>query len=189
MSLPPKTGNHAPWFKQKIFWMLMAGPIIVVFAALATWQIAVNNHNDLVSDDYYKDGKHINLIIDRDIEAAKRHIEAQILVNEEGSAAKVFIDGNFNHQSDIHLILLHPAKQAFDQNIKLHWLGESGTKAEYSAVFKTLPAAVHWYVRLEHNHDKWRVENKWLPKQGGTIILKPKQNALTNTATPTSSAS
>ena len=177
MQNPAKYDDNAPWYKQKIFWMLMAGPIIVVFAALATLYIAGQNADDLVSDDYYKDGKHINLQIERDTEAAKRNILAQVWFNGDGTAAKVFISGDFNPDVPLKLLLLHPAKKTFDQTVPLQRgaAAPSGDKTEYSARFSALPSAVHWYVRIEDDGKQWRVENKWLPKQGGTVELKPKK--------------
>lgn len=170
--------DNAPWYKQKVFWWLMSGPIIVVFAALITWQIALRHADDLVSDDYYKDGKHINLQIERDAAAVKRHISAQILMNAEGTAAKVFVSGDFDADKPLQLVLLHPAKKAFDQTVKLQKVGTSGDKTEYQAVFKTLPAAIHWYVRLEDDANVWRVESKWLPNQGAAINLTAKEDIL-----------
>ena len=174
--MPHTHPDNAPWYRQKVFWILMAGPIIVVFAALATWRIASQNADDLVSDDYYKDGKHINLYIERDAEAAKLNVEAQVFFNSEGTAAKVFVGGKFQHGEALKLLLLHPAKKAFDQTLPLQASSapRSGDKSEYTVNMQPLPRAVHWYVRLENEKGTWRVENKWLPSQGASVTLKPK---------------
>lgn len=158
----------------------MAGPIIVVFAAFYTFYLAQKNADDMVSDDYYKEGKHINLQLERDVEAVKRHIEAQVLFNDENNAAKVFVSGDFEPNQPLQLSLIHPAKKASDQTVVLKAMPNpaSGNKTEYMAVFKTLPAAVHWYVRVEDAAGKWRVEDKWLPGQSAAITLKPKDNVL-----------
>ena len=64
--------DKKPWYRHPIPWLLFAGPLIVVAASFITLKIALNNNSDVVSDDYYKDGKHINLQLDRDREAARR---------------------------------------------------------------------------------------------------------------------
>ena len=65
------------WYKEPWPWLLFSGPAIVVVAAFVTLYLAASGSSDLVSDDYYKDGKHINLQLERDVEAAKRGIVAQ----------------------------------------------------------------------------------------------------------------
>ena len=163
------------WYKEPWPWFLMAGPEIVVVAAIATFMIAQENNSDLVSDDYYKDGKHIDMDIKRDQEAVQRDIHAQILISPDNQAAKVFISGNFDPKAEIKLTFLHPAKKAHDQSVVLKAAGEvlSGNKAEYQAVFKPLPHAKHWYVRLEDSNRIWRVEDKWIVSQGQAINLQP----------------
>lgn len=172
--------SNAPWYRQSVFWMLMAGPIIVVIAAIVTFIIARINADDMVSDDYYKDGKHINLQLERDVEAVKRDIQAQVLFNDDTTAAKVFISGDFDHSRPLDMILLHPAKKAYDQKVILKpaTTPSSGDKMEYLATFNPLPPAVHWYIRIEDEDGIWRVEEKWQPSQSAAVSLKPKDNIL-----------
>ncbi|UOO83215.1 FixH family protein [Uruburuella testudinis] len=159
----------------------MAGPAIVVVAGFTTFYLAQKNAADLVSDDYYKDGKHIDIQLHRDEEAVKRHIEAQVLVSPDNDAAKVFVSGDFDSGRPLNLVLMHPAKKANDQTVKLQAVQSgvaSGNKHEYSAVFKPLPAANHWYVRLEDAGGTWRVEDKWIVSQGNALNLKPMNKLL-----------
>ena len=48
------------WYKEPWPWLLFSGPAIVVVAAFVTLYLAASGSSDLVSDDYYKDGKHID---------------------------------------------------------------------------------------------------------------------------------
>lgn len=170
------------WYKEPWPWILMAGPAIVVVAALATFVIANKNAADLVSDDYYKDGKHIDIELHRDEAAVARNIEAQILFNPEHDAAKVLVSGEIDPQVPLNLVLLHPAKKSLDQVVKLQ-AGQggvlSGNKYEYSAVLKPMPNTHHWYVRLEDTDGKWRVEDKWIMNQGDAVSLLPKTQLIT----------
>ena len=157
----------------------MVGPVIVVAAGFTTFYIAQKNGPELVSDDYYKDGKHIDIQLHRDEEALKRHIQAQVLVSPDNHAAKVLVSGDFDPKEPINLVLMHPAKKANDQTVKLQPDGAaSGDKATYSAVFKPLPHANHWYVRLEDAAGKWRVENTWVVSQGNAVNLTPMDKLL-----------
>ncbi|EGV35993.1 TPA: FixH family protein [Neisseria weaveri] len=169
------------WYKEPWPWLLMAGPIIVVFAGFYTYYLAQKNAADLVSDDYYKDGKHIDILLHRDEEALKRNIHAQILISPNNSAAKVFVSGDFDKKEPLNLVLLHPSKKSEDQTVVLkaeqNYVA-SGDKIEYSAVFKPLPHANHWYVRVEDTGGKWRVEDKWIVSQGNAVNLKPMEKLL-----------
>lgn len=130
----------------------------------------------MVTDDYYKEGKYINMQIERDEAAAQRRIQAQVLFNHDGTAAKIFISGDFDKNVPMQLLLLHPAKKAYDQTVPLKASNAppSGDKTEYTAAFNALPPAVHWYLRLEDTQGKWRVESKWEPKAGNATMLMPK---------------
>ncbi len=183
--MPQQPQKSKVWYKEPWPWLLMAGPVIVVFAAIYTFYLAKSNSADLVSDDYYKDGKHIDLQLHRDEEAFKRNIHAQVLINPDKNAAKVLVSGNFNPQEPLNLVLMHPAKKADDQTVKLQPAqggALSGDKAEYNAVFKPLPATHHWYVRVEDAGGKWRVEDKWLVSQGNAVNLKPMEKLLSASA-------
>lgn len=163
-----------PWYKEPWPWILMSGPALVVVAAFITLSIAHDSMGDLVSDDYYKDGKHIDLNLQRDQEAVKRQVKAQIVLNPEHSAVKVFLEGNVDFNVPVRLLFLHPAKQANDLKVDLKAVtqGENG-KAEYTATFPALSDARHWYVRVEDANGVWRVEDKWLVRNGDMMELRP----------------
>lgn len=174
----------APWYKHRWPWILMSGPFVVVLAGLFTFYLASTHADDMVSDDYYKEGKYINMQIERDDFATAHHIQAQVMFDDTQTVAKVFVSGEFDRQQPLKLRLLHPAKKAFDQTVQLKMIASSGDKTEYMAQLQRLPAAVHWYVRLEDAMSKWRIETKWLPKQGNMVSLSPKfdENAVASLA-------
>ncbi|MDO4696188.1 MAG: FixH family protein [Neisseria sp.] len=163
------------WYKEPWPWILMSGPVLVVIAAFVTLYIAQTSNSDLVSDDYYKDGKHIDLDLKRDREAVGRNIHAQVLISPDSNAAKVFVSGDFDKSSPLKLTFLHPAKKAYDQTVDLKDTGlpPSGNKTEFAARFEPLANAKHWYVRLEDGGNVWRVEDKWIVSQGQSVELKP----------------
>lgn len=164
-----------PWYKSVWPWILMAGPIFVVLASVSMFFVAKENMTDLVTDDYYKEGKRIDIELRRDEEAVKRHIKAQVLIGPDMNAAKVFVSGDFDSRQPLNLVMLHPAKKAEDQIIKLQAVNPEaeGVQKEYQAVFKPLPEANHWYVRVEDSSGAWRVEDKWIVSQGNAINLMP----------------
>ena len=181
--MPAPQPDKKPWYRHPIPWLLFAGPLIVVAASFITLKIALNNNSDVVSDDYYKDGKHIDLDIKRDTAAIERGINAQALICPDGSAVRGYLSGRFENSVPGKLTLMHPAKKEFDQSIVLQKSAAppSGDKTEVTGRFATLPPTQHWYVRLEDTARIWRVENKWITGQGGSVSLAPVKN-LTNAA-------
>lgn len=49
-----------PWFKHGLVWMLIAGPVAVILAGVATIVLAVQRPDPVVSPDYYRKGIEIN---------------------------------------------------------------------------------------------------------------------------------
>lgn len=170
-----------PWYREPWPWLLAAGPIIVVFAALYTYHLAANyNKPSMVTDDYYKEGKNIGLQLERDQAAATRGIRAQVLVNPDNDRAKVLLSGEIEPDSKLRLLWLHPARSEHDQSVVLQRQGDaapSGNQVEYTAVFKTLPSTHHWYVRVEDEAGQWRVQGRWDTNQGQSLTLQPMHQA------------
>jgi len=63
-----------PWYRQCWPWLLMLGPAVVVVAGTYTGWLAFSRPDALVVDDYYKEGKAINLDLRRDREASRQGI-------------------------------------------------------------------------------------------------------------------
>lgn len=49
-----------PWYRERWPWLLMAGPVAVVLASLASAWVAAGSDDGVVAQDYYKQGLLIN---------------------------------------------------------------------------------------------------------------------------------
>lgn len=56
----PQSG---PWWRYGHVWMIIAGPAIVVIAALVTAWIAVRSADPVIDEDYYRHGLEINKLL------------------------------------------------------------------------------------------------------------------------------
>lgn len=166
-----------PWYREPWPWLLAAGPIIVVFAALYTYYLAATRNNpSMVTDDYYRQGKNIAMYVERDAQAQQRGIRAEVLINPEGNRAKILLQGNIDAQAKLNLLFFHPARKEHDRTLTLsreEGAAASGNQVEYLAEFNALPPTHHWYVRVEDQAGIWRVQGKWETNQGNRIILTP----------------
>src|SRR6185369_11923875 len=87
------TSSHlrlSPWYREPWPWLLMAGPAIVVVAGFVTLAMAINSSDGLVADDYYKQGKAINMTLHRDTRAQELHYRAVVSITQTGSIALAF---------------------------------------------------------------------------------------------------
>ena len=176
--LPPSGSQKAePWYRHPWPWLLMAGPAIVVAAGFYTYYLAATRNNpSLVTDDYYREGKNIALRMERDEEAERRQIRAELLVSPDNSRAKILLGGHIEPDVPLKLLWLHPARSEYDQTVEMQRQGSAeaaANRVEYTAVFQALRPADHWYVRLEDGAGKWRVQGIWYPQRGHSLSLAP----------------
>lgn len=105
--------DSKPWYKQLWPWVLIAIPVLTALKAVHTIVIMQQNSPDLVVDDYYKEGRAINMQLAKYREAALRNLSASILI--AGNKAIVRFDSNTVLEGALHLDFYHPtlAKQDF----------------------------------------------------------------------------
>ncbi len=60
MKNPRSSSRADAWFAHRWPWLLIAGPLVVVLASLATAWIAVRSDDGVVASDYYKQGLLVN---------------------------------------------------------------------------------------------------------------------------------
>lgn len=159
------------WYKEPWPYYLALGPFIVLIAGFVTFYIAATTADSLVTDDYYKEGKNINLQLERDQVALANKVEANVMFSPDGKTARIFMNGTFDQTDQLSLHLIHPTLQNYDQVITLK--PNAINKNLYEAELKALPASKTWYVRIDDEDSEWRIQGKWLTSQGSTVALSP----------------
>ena len=154
--LPP--ADALPWYRQFWPWFLIMLPASVVVAGLSTVYIASRHADDLVVDDYYKEG----LAINRQLQ--KKHLADELQL----SARLQFGPGNVTvHLSGpvddpaLRLSLSHPLEADRDFTVSLSRVGPGlyrGT-LEHSI-------APRWHWTLESQHEnRWRLDGAIQPSE------------------------
>ena len=157
-------GDSAPWYRQFWPWFLIALPGSVVVAALYTVYIAYSGADDLVIDDYYKNG----LAINRQLEKEQRSLELGISARLNFSTDHVtaYVTGPVDAAS-LSLLLSHPLEADRDFPVDLARIAPG----IYQAV---LPAPIaprwHWSLRLDEP-DGWRLNGKIEPHDIGNVAI------------------
>ncbi|MFN4237480.1 MAG: FixH family protein [Vogesella sp.] len=161
-----KAGAERPWYKDRWPWILMAGPALAVIAGVITFRIAVVTADDMVTDDYYKRGKDINLELTRDKAAVNLGISAQAMFSDDRQSVRILTSSKKPLQGDLVFTLLHPTRQQDDQQPALQRQGDNLYQASIKA-----GNAKHWYLRLEDKAGTWRLQGEWRPDESAMVQL------------------
>jgi uncharacterized protein len=143
--------DSKPWYQQFWPWFLIALPAIVVIAGVNMVFIASEGADDLVVDEYYKNGLAINRKLEKLERAEQLGIAAVLSI--DGSDIIVSTSGPVE-ASRLELALSHPLESDRDFDIFL----VQSVPGEYRG---SLPATVaprwHWALQLP-GENGWRLD-------------------------------
>jgi hypothetical protein len=158
---PVPTVPTEPWYRQFWPWFLMALPASVVVAGLSTWWIAARHADDLVADEYYKNGLAINRELGKTARSELLGLTADLTI--EGQLVSVRLAGN-STPGALRLYFSHPLEADRDLDIALARTAPGRYEGE-------LPFPLHyrWLWRLEpiqgQPDELWRID--------GEVTLSP----------------
>jgi hypothetical protein len=140
-----------PWYRQFWPWFLILLPASVVVAAFTTLYIANRHSDDLVADEYYKEGLAINRQLEKKQRAAALGIEATLQI--EGDEVLVLLSGRETaHQ--LSLALSHPLESDRDFTTFVVHSGEGRYRGRLQQ-----PVAPRWHWTLElEAPEGWRLD-------------------------------
>lgn len=156
-----------PWYREPWPWLLMAGPVAVIVAGIATIWIAVVSSDGLVVDDYYKQGLAINQTLERSALAVARGYRAEALLASSGRSISLqLVSGAAAPLPEtLQLRIAHPTRAGRDGLVLLRQRGHG----LYEGAVPALTAG-RWILILEDRESSWRL--------GGTVTM-PAQTIIT----------
>lgn len=171
MSIAYRSGMGRPWYRERWPWLLMAGPFIVIVAAIITAWLAIRSSDGLVDDDYYKQGLAVSQRVERDQRAHELGIKAEIVMQAAGSATpelRVFLNGQpgFQPPDQLSLRITHPTRSGLDQRVNLQAIGSGLYAARLTA-----PLNGRWRFALEDNAGAWRLLGEWNVDEHASLSL------------------
>ena len=137
------TMDSKPWYRQFWPWFLIVLPGTVVVAGLSTVVIAVRHADNLVVDDYYKEGLAINRKLTLDRHAAEQHVTARLAMGGTRLMVQLPLDLD-SYPSELQLLLQHPTDSKQDLRLVLANQGAG----HYTYTLDT-PLDGRWYVTLK----------------------------------------
>lgn len=154
------TMDSKPWYRQFWPWFLIVLPGTVVVAGLSTVVIAVRHADNLVVDEYYKEGLAINRKLSLDRHAAEQGITARLAMG--GSRIMVQLPlGLDRYPSELQLLLQHPTDREQDLRLVLANQGAGHYTQTLDA-----PLSGRWYITLKSvtgdtaEADDWRLKGE-----------------------------
>jgi hypothetical protein len=155
-----------PWYREPWPWLLMAGPAIVIVAAIYTAYLAVSSADGVVAEDYYKKGLAVGKTIASSENARKHGLGVALRTTADGFSLKLSAnDAGFVPPPRLVITLSHPTRAGLDQTAVFEGKGN-----EYVGKLR-LPASGHWLVLIEDESKSWRLMgNVVLPASGETVI-------------------
>jgi uncharacterized protein len=156
------------WYREPWPWLLMAGPAAVIVAGAITTWLAVAHRDDLVVDDYYKQGLAINRVIEK--EAAAQTIGVDASVSFAAGRAVVRLHGD--SPPALVLRLVHVTRAAEDRLVRLHQVAAGRYEGQF-----VFPLRGHWHLVLEDATARWRLTGEWDVADGPSVILLPEATA------------
>ncbi|GAB3277820.1 FixH family protein [Parahaliea aestuarii] len=143
-----------PWYRQFWPWFLIALPACAVVASLWTMVIAHTGADDLVVDEYYKDGLAINRELAKRQRAEAAGIEAALQL--QGDALLVTTRGPVQERQ-LRLSISHPMEADRDFALPLM----QASPGHYRARLPRLPEpGWHWVLESE-GEPVWRLDGQF----------------------------
>lgn len=93
--------NSTPWYKQFWPWFVISIPVSSMIVGVIQLSYALNSPNDMVIDNYYKEGLGINTVLDKRDLATELNIGASIIV--DNTTGEVLLTSENAHEQALTL--------------------------------------------------------------------------------------
>ena len=144
-----------PWYRQFWPWFLILLPASVVVAGLSTLYIANRHADDLVVDDYYKDGLAINRQLEKKQRANVLGITAQLTFKHD--LVSVLTTGPVG-SDELRLFLSHPLEADRDFSV---WLLQIHPGLFTGVLEQVVAPRWHWILEVP-GPNGWRLDGEVL---------------------------
>lgn len=169
------TDCNQPWYRQFWAWFILSPLIVVVIVSSITITLAVRNADDRVLDNYYQEGRMINMRMDQDLLASELQAKANIYFDTQvGELTLTLALKNSEYPKQLILEMSHPAKAVKDHQLILMRLA----KNQYIAELPVADYQFRWYLRLlpimeERDQVTWRLRGEIDFSDSHAVVLAP----------------
>ncbi|MBW7470192.1 FixH family protein [Marinobacter sp. M216] len=156
----------APWYRQPWFWFLTIFPLAAIIWCIFMIIIATNLEDTMVTDDYSKEGRGINMEIARDKKAKDLGMVAEMRFNDRTIALTLSTDQGPTDFPYLILNLFHPTLADRDRTIQFQ---KTDTGEYRGQMLEDIDG--RWYYDLRGPENRWRLKGEaWLPAENGITV-------------------
>lgn len=164
-----------PWYRQFWFWYLMTPLFVVVVVVSILISVAYKNADDVVIDNYYKEGRMINQVLVQHRRAAELNLTGQLQFDRATGDVTLQMPDDAALPDNLLLLLDHPFEADLDQYVILKRL----TKQRYAGQLEKSIDHM-WYLTLIPETDKalrkqadWVLSGQIRFTEGDSVVLQP----------------
>jgi len=162
------------WHKEPWMLLVVGGPLIVVGAAIATGFIAWYGQDKVISNDYYRQGLHIDKELARDDKARMYNMRAELsLLDASNLQLQLQGAGKLPPIANVSISTTENGLRANEALYKIAF-----RKVRPGIYHAELPAPLQhskqaWHVKL--SGDDWRLTARW--QHGApSVLMQPQAN-------------
>lgn len=146
------TAIKRPWYRTPYVWMLIGIPLSAVIMGFFLLYFAIVSYDGLVKDDYYKQGKQINLIIRRDHAAIELGLYGKLQLKQAEGTVQLTLHSHKQATlpDKLELAMLHATRAGFDRDIVL----QRTPNGDYFAILPALEPG-RWHAQV--STAEWRL--------------------------------
>jgi len=166
-----KSDVSSVWYREPWAWMVLAPLILVVISSSIMVSIAVIGADDVVSDNYYKEGRMLAQPSTSEEYARSINLQGQVLVDPETQELHLSLSNDAwavsQHEGaddavadafELELLVSHPAYAERDQRYILSELSPRRFRTDLVNAIEG-----RWYLRLtarRGDHELWRLHGE-----------------------------
>lgn len=141
-----------PWYRTPYVWMLIGIPFSAVIMGVFLLYFAITTDDGLVKDDYYKHGKEINLVIERDRAATALGLYGELRLEQDSATVHLTLNSyqKITFPDTLSLAMLHATRAGFDRNMTL----QRTPNGDYFAILPALEPG-RWHAQV--STPAWRL--------------------------------
>lgn len=133
-----------PWYREPWAWLIVGPLVFVVFLGIGLLTISIKYRDDVVRDDYYKEGKSVNNLFEAERNAKEQGISAKLILDSTENTLQLDLNQPVDSTDKIILLLSHPLKAEQDRTYVMRRVSLQGYEASIGA-----PLSGRWYLRVE----------------------------------------
>jgi hypothetical protein len=158
-------GDTQPWYRQFWPWFLILLPATVVVASFYTLYLASSGADDLVVDEYYKDGLAINRQLEKKQLGEALGVTAELAFS--GELVTVQVAGPVDVAA-LNLLMSHPMEADRDFSVELKRIGQGVYRGALAGA-----VAPRWHWTLESTGpEAWRLDGSVASRDIGNAAIE-----------------